>query len=69
MRDTLRYAQTLRASGLHVEVDTTGRKTDKLFRAAEKKGATEIVFVGSNEVDSGVYMAKNLTTGETRTLS
>jgi histidyl-tRNA synthetase len=69
VRDTLRYAQTLRASGLHVEVDTTGRKTDKLFRAAEKKGATEIVFVGSNEVDSGVYMAKNLTTGETRTLS
>ena len=68
-REALRYAQVLRANGLRVEVDTTGRKTDKLFRAAEKKGANEIVFVGSNEVASGVYTAKNLTTGETRTLS
>lgn len=68
-KETLRYAQSLRANGLRVEVDTSGRKTDKLFRAAEKKGANEIVFVGSNEVASGVYTAKNLTTGETRTLS
>lgn len=68
-REALRYAQVLRANGLRVEVDTTGRKTDKLFRAAEKKGANEIIFVGSNEVASGVYTAKNLTTGETRTLS
>ena len=68
-RETLRYAQDLRAKGFRVEVDTTGRKTDKLFRAAEKKGATEIVFVGSNEVESGVYTAKNIATGETRTLS
>lgn len=67
-KETLRYAQILRAEGLQVEVDTTGRKTDKLFRAAEKKGATEIIFVGSNEVSSGTYTAKNLTTGETRTL-
>lgn len=68
-KETLRYAQILRAEGLQVEVDTTGRKTDKLFRAADKKGATEIIFVGSNEVSSGTYTAKNLTTGETRILA
>lgn len=64
----LQLAATLRAQGASVETDTTGRKFDKLIKAAEKKGATEIVFVGDNEVSSGQYTAKNLATGETRVL-
>lgn len=63
---TLQLAVTLRSRGMSVETDTTGRKFDKLIKMAEKKGATEIVFVGANEIESGEYKAKNLTTGEER---
>lgn len=63
---TLQLAATLRSRGVSVETDTTGRKFDKLIKMAEKKGATEIVFVGANEIESGEYKAKNLTTGEER---
>lgn len=63
---TLQLAVTLRSRGISVETDTTGRKFDKLIKMAEKKGATEIVFVGANEIESGEYKAKNLTTGEER---
>ena len=63
---TLQLAATLRSRGISVETDTTGRKFDKLIKMAEKKGATEIVFVGANEIESGEYKAKNLTTGEER---
>lgn len=63
---TLQLAATLRSGGISVETDTTGRKFDKLIKMAEKKGATEIVFVGANEIESGEYKAKNLTTGEER---
>lgn len=63
---TLQLAATLRSRGISVETDTTGRKFDKLIKMAEKKGATEIVFVGANEIESGEYKAKNLATGEER---
>ena len=65
----LQLATKLRAQGMTVEADTTGRKFDKLIKAAEKKGATEIVFVGANEVESGQYKAKNLATGEERIIA
>jgi histidyl-tRNA synthetase len=66
--ETLRLAAQLRAKDITAEADVSGRKFDKLMKAAEKKGAKEIVFVGENEVKSGEYTAKNLATGETRTL-
>ncbi len=64
----LQLATKLRSQGMSVEADTTGRKFDKLIKTAEKKGAKEIVFVGDNEVKSGEYKAKNLATGEERTV-
>lgn len=65
---TLQLAATLRRRGLTAEADMTGRKFDKLMKAAEKKGAKEIVFVGDNEVQTGSFKAKNLATGEEREL-
>lgn len=65
----LSLASTLRSQGMSVETDTTGRKFDKLIKAAEKKGATEIVFVGANEVETGQYKAKNLATGQERLIA
>ena len=66
--EVLRLAASLRAKGNLVEVDVTGRKFDKLIKTAEKKSAKEIVFVGQTEIDSGVLKAKNLATGQERTL-
>ena len=66
--EVLRLAASLRAKGQSVEVDVTGRKFDKLIKTAEKKSAKEIVFVGQTEIDSGVLKAKNLATGQERTL-
>lgn len=66
--EVLRLAASLRARGNLVEVDVTGRKFDKLIKTAEKKSAKEIVFVGQTEIDSGVLKAKNLATGQERTL-
>ncbi|HMS93064.1 MAG TPA: histidine--tRNA ligase [Candidatus Saccharibacteria bacterium] len=66
--ETFQLAAKLRKEGLSVESDVSGRKFDKLIKTAEKKGAKEIVFVGANEVATGVYSAKNLATGEERRL-
>ena len=66
---TLQIAAKLRAEGFSVESDTSGRKFDKLIKTAEKKGVREIIFVGDNEIASGSYTAKNLVTGEERTVS
>lgn len=65
---TLRLAMDQRIKGLRVDIDTSGRKFDKIIKSAEKKGAAEIVFVGESEVESGSYRAKNLATGEERSL-
>lgn len=64
---TLQLAAELRKSGVSVEVDVSGRKFDKLLKTADKKNATEIVFVGESEVSSGEYRAKNLASGVERT--
>lgn len=63
---TLKIAEQLRASGVVAEVDVTDRKLDKQIKAADKKGATWVVFVGEAEIDSGLYTAKNLDTGQER---
>ncbi len=65
----LQLAAKLRSEGKSVEIDTSGRKFDKLMKAAEKKGAREIVFVGDNEVTTGTYKAKNLASGQERVIA
>jgi len=57
-------ATKLRASGLNVEVDINSDKLDKQIKNAVKKQIRFVVFVGDNEVKSGVYNIKNLETTE-----
>ncbi len=54
-------AAKLRAEGLNVEVDITGRKLDKQIKTALKKNITHLLFVGDEEATSGDYTLKNLT--------
>jgi len=59
----------LRGEGVNVAIDTSGRKLDKQIRTAEKKGITNILFVGESELENGQFNLKNIKTGEEQTLS
>lgn len=59
----------LRGEGVNVALDTSGRKLDKQIRTAEKKGITNILFVGESELENGQFNLKNIKTGEEQTLS
>ena len=47
------------------EVDVTDKKLDKKMKTANKKNARFVVVIGEREAETGVFAAKNLTTGET----
>lgn len=55
--------QALRAQGLRIAVDATGRKLDKAIKAAEKKAITTVIFIGERELEDEMYVLKNLQTG------
>lgn len=59
----LELAQTMRRSGINVDVDFTDRKLDKKLKAALKKQIRYLVFVGEDEVSSGIYTFKDTLSG------
>ncbi|RYF29747.1 MAG: histidine--tRNA ligase [Chloroflexi bacterium] len=62
-------AKRLRAEGVNVEVDITGRKIDKQIKAVIKKNVPFIVFVGESELESEQYSFKDTATTSEETLS
>ncbi|MFZ1258200.1 MAG: histidine--tRNA ligase [Candidatus Saccharimonas sp.] len=69
LRGAINVATTLRAEGLTVEVDFTGRAIDKQLKTAIKKSITHVLFVGTDEIKTEVYPLKNTQTGESVSLS
>lgn len=59
----------LRQAGLNLAVDISGRKADKQTRAAAKKGLQHVLFIGAEELASGQFTLKDLTTGQEAKLS
>lgn len=59
----------LRAEGLNIAVDSTDRKIDAKIKNAAKSGTKWVIFVGEEEIRSGVYKVKNLETKEEAQLS
>ncbi|MEO5627668.1 MAG: histidine--tRNA ligase [Candidatus Saccharimonadales bacterium] len=59
----------LRAKGLNLAVDSTGRKTDKQIKAADKKGLQKVVFIGEQELADQKFTLKDLKTGQTESLT
>lgn len=53
-------AQKLRAEGVKVELDITNRKIDKQIKTALKKQIPFAIFVGEEELSTGMYTVKNL---------
>ena len=53
-------ARKLRTNGVNTELDITGRKIDKQLKTALKKQIPFAIFVGEEELETGVYPIKNL---------
>ena len=64
-----RVAAELRTHGLNVEVDFTARKLDKKIKSVQKKGIRHLIFVGENELTTGLYNLKDVDSGVERQLS
>ncbi len=63
-RHALKLARELRQKGVTVDVGDESFRLRKSFEMAEKLGAKYAVLVGENEVASGSFGLKNLSTGE-----
>lgn len=62
-------ASKLRDEGVNIEVDITERKLDKQIKAAVKKNIPYIVFIGENELKSGQFTFKTVSTAAEEMLS
>lgn len=58
-KETTKVATELRARGLNIELDITGRKLDKQIKTAVKKQVPYMLFVGEEEVETNIYTLKN----------
>ena len=58
-----RAISALRAGGLNVAVDLSGRKADRQIKSAVKKGVPLAIFIGENELSAGKFVVRNLETG------
>ena len=56
--------QHLRQAGINVSVDTSGRKADKQLKAAVKQQIPYVLFIGEEELETGVFTVKELATGQ-----
>jgi histidyl-tRNA synthetase len=58
----------LRAQGVNVAVDLSGRKIGDQLKAADKKGISRVLIIGANELESGQFTLKDLVSGDEQQL-
>ena len=63
-RDASKLARDLRANGVNVELDLSGHKLDRQIKTAIKKAIPYVIFIGEQEVASGIYTIKNIAKSE-----
>lgn len=59
----------MRANGLNISVDSTDRKLDAKIKNASKSGVKYAIFIGEQELKTGMFKLKNLQTGEEKELA
>lgn len=59
----------LRARGINLAVDLTGRKLGDQLKAADKKDVDYALIIGEDEIKSGAYRLKHMPTGDEQTLN
>lgn len=65
---SVQIAKQLRANGIAVAIDFTERKMKKAMSIASDSGARFAIIIGDNEITTGQYGLKELSTGEQRFL-
>lgn len=68
-KEASRLASDLRYNGLNVEQDFSKRKLDRQIKTAAKKSIPYVIFVGEEEVASGIYPVKDILSGEEKKLN
>lgn len=66
--EALKIISELRSKDISAELYPEASKLKKQFSFAEKKGISEIVFLGNDEIQNETVTIKNLQSGEQRTL-
>jgi histidyl-tRNA synthetase len=59
----------LRQKGINSEIYPENSKIKKQFEYADKKNIQFVVILGSEEIEKGIYLIKNMKTGEQNTLT
>jgi histidyl-tRNA synthetase len=59
----LQLCQEFRSQNINTEIYPEAKKIQKQFEYADKKGIPFVCVIGSNEISSGVFTLKNLSTG------
>jgi histidyl-tRNA synthetase len=67
--DAQKTIANLRAKGLNVAVDLSGRKLGDQLKTADKKGLEHVLIIGEDELKTGKFKLKNLRTGKEQQLS
>lgn len=67
--DYLRVARDLRAQGINTEVYPDAKKLGKQLQYADRKGFRLALIAGSEEFAKGLWQIKNLSSGESSTVS
>lgn len=67
--DAQKLADTLRAEGIRVAVDITGRKLDKQMKAGIKMQVPYLMFVGEKELSDKLYKLKDVASEDEKSLS
>jgi histidyl-tRNA synthetase len=60
VKESTKLARDLRDDDINVELDITGRKLDRQIKIANKKIIPYILFLGEDEVKSGIYTLKDI---------
>ena len=60
VKESTKLARDLRNENINVEVDISGRKLDRQIKIAYKKRISYILFLGEDEVKSGIYTLRNI---------
>ena len=68
-KEASRLASDLRYNNLNVEQDFSKRKLDRQIKTASKKSIPYVLFIGEEEVASGIYPIKDIISGEEKKLN
>lgn len=69
LKSSLTLLSALRKAGISAEIYPDTSKMKKQFEYADKKGIPYVLIVGTEEIEKGEYLLKNMLTGEQKPLN